>query len=713
MDEKDLDQTEEQEFDLDSILNEFHDASADSADAADPDVPNDEEVASILGEYSDHPIENQPEAEESAPRQETAEQVSPVFEENGQPDQEAAVSEEQFAYEDADQTDQLPDAESEAEALDISEEEDSQMADRLTEAETADQVFSDFPDQDQEEEPVQEPLVYDPRANLRELKRKLVAGPEKRYYNLSEQGLGRLQIAILTNLVLVVLCTIGAVMYASNLVPQNRMRLMIFSQVLAMLISGLLGMSQMIDGVSELGRGKFTINTLLSITFLSCCVDALFALRDLRVPCCCAFCLEMTFALAARYQRRNTEMGQMDTLRKAVHLYGLSKTEDYYDGKPGFLRKDAALEDFWDNYQVSSGPQKLQSFYAFLSFLLCIGISVLAGMLHGVGMAVQIFSTSLLVAVPASFFVALSRPAAILERRLHMVGSVLCGWKGIKGLSSKAAFPLGDTDLFPRNSTKLNGIKFYSERDPDMIVSYASSLIMAAGGGLVPIFQQLMDSRGVVANPVQNFRLYENGGIGGDVCGESVLVGTCSFLQEMGVMIPEGSTVSQAVYASIDGQLCAVVAISYAKMRSAAAGIVTLCGYSRLTPIFVGGDFILTEGYLRSKFEIKSKRMLFPSVEERIQLRARAPQEDAPSLAISTRPDLISFAYAVTGARALRSSCKAGTALHIAGGILGMLSMLVLAITGSTGLLTPINILLYQLVWLVPGLLITEWARHV
>ena len=35
-------------------------------------------------------------------------------------------------------------------------------------------------------------------------------------------------------------------------------------------------------------------------------------------------------------------------------------------------------------------------------------------------------------------------------------------------------------------------------------------------------------------------------------------------MQDMGVEIPEGTTVSQAVYAAIDGQLCAVFAISYA-----------------------------------------------------------------------------------------------------------------------------------------------------
>ena len=49
----------------------------------------------------------------------------------------------------------------------------------------------------------------------------------------------------------------------------------------------------------------------------------------------------------------------------------------------------------------------------------------------------------------------------------------------------------------------------------------------------------------------------------------------------------------------------------------------------------------------------------------------------------------------------------------IFGGILGMAIMLVLAYLGSAELLTPTNVLLYQLVWLVPGILITEWTRSI
>ena len=564
-----------------------------------------------------------------------------------------------------------------------------------------------------EEEFIPAPIVFTPRSRLKELKKQLVAGPERRYYELSEMGVGRLQAAILLNLLVVLISGGVTALFALELVPENRMKLVVFSQVLAMLISALLGCNLMLDSLGDLLKGRFTVNTLLTLTFAACLIDSVFCLQELRVPCCAAFSLEMTMALWARLQKHNTEMAQMDTMRKAVRLHGIVRVENYYEGKDGLLRKEGEVSDFMDTYSKMPSPEVVQSIYAVLSLLICIGIAVFAGMLHGISMGVQILSTSLLVAVPASFFISISRPMAILEARLHMVGTVLCGWEGVKDLCGKAVFPISDLDLFPQGSTKLNGVKFYGSRNPDEVVSYTASVIHVAGGGLVPVFDQLLGSRSGTLYPVQHYRNYGDGGIGGEVDGLPVLVGTMAFLQDMGVEIPEGTMVNQAVYTAVDGELCAVYAISYAKMRSAAAGLVTLCGYRKLKPLKLSGDFMLTESFLRAKFNVKTNRIAFPDRDTCQKLQQHPIAPDEPVLALTTREELVSAAYAITGARALRQATKLGVIIHLIGGILGLVIMLVLGYLGSTELLTPSNILLYQLIWAVPGLLVTEWARIV
>ena len=566
---------------------------------------------------------------------------------------------------------------------------------------------------DSQEEKAPKTIPLDRSSKLRELKRKLVAGPEKRYYSLSELGVGRLQVTMILNFIILLLCGIAIVLYSKGMVPASRNKLMIFSQVLALMVSGLLGCGLMMDGISDLFHLRYSLNTTLSITFIACMADAWFCLDEQRVPYCAAFVLEMSAAMLAEYHRRTTEMAQLDTMRKATSLTSLVKEPQFYEKRAGILRGQGDVEDFMETYKRVSGPEIFQRVYAFVALLACIGIAVLTYLLHGTSMALKIFPTSLLVSAPAGYFVALTRPASLLERRLHMVGAVICGWQGVKKLCGRAVIPLRDKDLFPRGSTKLNGIKFYSDRPSAQVVSYTASLIFAAGGGLVPLFRNLLISRSGTEYKVVNFQDYGRGGIGGEVNGEPVLLGSLEFLQEMGVEIPQGTMVNQAIYVSIDGQLAAVIAISYAKMRSASAGLVSLCGCRKLKTLLLAGDFMMTDSFIRDKFSIRTRRLILPPKEDRAELASRKADPEADVLALVTRDDLVSTAYAITGAMSLRTATRIGSIIGIVGGIVGIVIMLALSYLGSTELLTPARVILYQLVWMIPSLLATEWTRIV
>lgn len=558
-----------------------------------------------------------------------------------------------------------------------------------------------------------QPIVFRPRSRLRELKRKLIAGPERRYYELSEQGVGKVQIAMILSLVVVLMSAGATVMYEMDLVQESRMKFLIFGQFFAMMISALLGVYQLMDGIRDIFRLRFSLNSLLVFTFLTCCVDGVFCLQELRVPCCAAFSLQVTMSLWSAYHQRTTEMGMMDTLRKAIRLDSLVASPDYYEGRTGILRGEGRVEDFMDQYERPTGPETAVTVYAILALLAGIGAGVMGFLLHGISAAFQAASVTLLAAAPASFFVTISRPTAILEKRLHKLGTVLCGWKGVLGLTRKVVFPLNHEDLFPIGSAKMNGVKFYGSREPDEVVAFTTAVISANGGGLAPLFEALLDSRSGKHYEVENLRYYEGGGVGGEVRGESVLVGVLPFMKDMGVEIPEGTRVNSAVYAAIDGELCGLFAITYDKDRSSAIGMRTLCSYRSLKNVLTTGDFMLTESFIRSKFGIRTKRIAFPEPAVRSELQTVEVDPEAPALAMTTQEGLAPKAFAVTGARALRSACRTGVTIHILAGTIGIAMMLALTWYGSLHLLTPANMFLYGLIWTIPGLLITGWTRSV
>ncbi len=557
-----------------------------------------------------------------------------------------------------------------------------------------------------------EPIIFRPKSRLRELKKKLVEGPERRFYELEEQGVGKLQTAIFLSLLVSIVAVVGVVLFETGFVSPERTRLLIFSQMLMLMLSALLGSYQIIAGVTDVLRLRFSLNTLLVFSLLAGLVDGVLCLQHLRVPCCATFCIHMTMSLWSTYQKRTTEMSQMDTMRKATRLDSLVLSEDYLEGRPGYLRGEGQVEDFMDFYDEPSGPEKVLSWYAIIALVLSIAVGVAGWSMYSMAVGLRLFSTSLLVAVPVSAHVALSRPAALLQRRLRKHGSVICGWQGVRGLCRPAVFPLTDADLFPAGSAKLNGVKFYSSRNPDEVVAYAAAVICADGGSMATLMSQLLESRSGYHYDVTELRGY-NGGIGGVVNNEAVLAGTLTFMQDMGVDMPKGTKVNQAVYVAIDGELCGVFAVTFAKTKSASVGLTTLCAYRRLTPVMVTGDFMLTDSFLHGKFGVNTRRIVFPPRNIRMELAQKQADPDIVALALTTKEGLAGMAYAVTGSRALRACSIVGTVVHILGGSLGILIVAALMLVNADALLSPGNILLYQLVWAVPGLLITEWTRSV
>ena len=563
------------------------------------------------------------------------------------------------------------------------------------------------------------PILVHPRSRLKELKSKLVAGPEKLYYKLMERGVGKLQAAMFFSILVLAISVIATCMDAFGMVSANRMKLLAFGQFMAMLVAALLGSNQLLEGFGDLLRKRFSLNTLLIASFLLCSADGIICLKELpkttdpRIPCCAAFALQMIMSLWSTYQNRNTLMGQMDTMRKATHLNSIVMVPDYYEGNGGLLRSEGQVEDFMDQYNKPSKLDRVLSVYALVTLGVSLVLGVIAGVLHGVSMGVQVAAVTILAAVPASMFVVITRPMSILEHRLHKLGAVLCGWRGVMGFAKKSVFPLTHEDLCPIGSVKLNGVKFYTDRDSDETIAYCAALCRADGGALAPVFDALLDSRNGIHYEVVNFNAYGSGGIGGEINAEPVLVGTLPFLRKMGVEVPEGMKVKHAVGISVDGELCGLFAITYDKVRASNAGLGTLTSYRKLRPILVTDDFMMTDEFIRSKFGANPKKVISPDQQVRAELQGKKPGEENPALALSTGDGFAPFAYCATGARALKRSATLGVIIHMIGGILGMAIMGILAVLGAGELLTPTHLFLYQIVWMVPGLLITEWTRTI
>lgn len=551
----------------------------------------------------------------------------------------------------------------------------------------------------------QEPIIFPTKKHPK----KLEETAQQQYEQLNDSTLSQLRAGILLHLILFFAAAGTAFLY--HQVDGQKMKFMILGQVLVLLLSALVGYKRLLDGVTDMFHRKFRLNSLLVVTLVVCWIDGLLCLKSLRLPFTAIFSLQMLMAQCAQYQRLQTKLSQLDTLRKASDLSAVVKYSNYYKNQPAYQAVQRQPQN-WNLDMEDSGPEKRLCFYGLTVVALGALLALATALLYGAAEGVRVYAATLLAALPATAFICFQRPLSTLEKRMHKLGTVLLGWKGVQHIEKQGYYPLSHQDLFPSNHVKLNGVRFYGERNPNTVVSYVSALMKADGGSLSGPFEQLRSSRNARICKVEDLTSYP-GGVGGQIDGLSVIAGTLEFIENMGVELSEVSRIPHAVYAAVNQSLCAVVAVNFSRSKSSAAGLRTLCDSSHVRPILVDCDFAMTGYFLEQKLGVDTRRMQFPDCMTRMTLAEKKLPEEPPVIGLATRTGLAQRAFVVTGGAALRSAWRYGAAVHILGGGIGFLAVTLLALSKAVALLTPYNLLLYGFVWMIPGLLVADWTRNV
>ncbi len=564
------------------------------------------------------------------------------------------------------------------------------------------------------EEPIGEytaPIPFQPQRKVQPNVKER-SDPEKRYRQLRNRNYGAQQAGIFVHLLLFVLSALPAVLFALDVIRADSMKVYGLVQLLFMLVAALVGRYRLADAITELLQRKMSTQTLLLVTFLLCIVDTIVCLNSTRLPFCAVFNFQILMAQVAAYQAQLTELSQMDTLRKAQNLHAVVRCEDFYEGRPAFMTADGEKEDFLEVYDLPTDPQRVLNCYCLVTMLASVVLGILGAVRGGMGAGWQVMLSTMLLALPASALISQTGPARVLEKRLHKLGAVICGWQGVSLSGGRAVYPLQHTDIFPEGSVDLNGMKFPGKVAPERVLEFAASMISQEGGGLTDPFLRQVSSRGGHLHPVEDMNSYD-GGLSALVDGAPTILGNMEFMEQMGVELPENTRLSQAVYIAIDGELAGVFAVAIKRSKAASGGLKTLCADPFLEPAVVSEDFLVTSELLRMRFSANTDRIELLEQPVRQTLSGFSVPEDAPAVALVSRSGLAQKAFPVTGARALKLASILGVVIHMLAGCLGLAAAVILAWVGGAALLSAGNVVLYSLLWLVPGWLITQWTRFI
>ena len=128
-------------------------------------------------------------------------------------------------------------------------------------------------------------------------------------------------------------------------------------------------------------------------------------------------------------------------------------------------------------------------------------------------------------------------PRSRLARHLQKAGCAVAGWSGAERISRRRAMILTDADLFPPGTMQLNGVKVFGEE-------FAQGRFLCGHAGplcrqrTAPAVRRLLRSECGRYEEADDFSFYEEGGYSANIHGETVLLGTASFMRKMEVWMP-------------------------------------------------------------------------------------------------------------------------------------------------------------------------------
>lgn len=401
-----------------------------------------------------------------------------------------------------------------------------------------------------------------------------------------------------------------------------------------------------------------------------------------------------------------------ESRRIAFHLADVNGIPPYVVSvlPAGVCKQRGVLEGF---YRMTMRPDPARQWQNYVLPLLLSAAVVLSGVVCFTARPMEEFPWVLAALTGAGVQLSLpltgTLPLYYLTRRLERSGAAAAGYAGARAVAYSGRMVLTDDDLFPAGTVTLNGYKVYGE-ERVRAVSYAASVARAAGSSLAPLLDRQLTAEGGYPMRVDEMRYCEEGGVEAAIRGETVLMGSAYFMKKRHVSLPRDLKLQTGLFLAVDGVLTAVFAVKYQPSRNAEWALRAM-RRSHITPVLAVRSSNVTPGLIKRKFGVDAK-VVYPDVSTRLALAQLAAQQGETPNVIVCREGLLPLAESVVGSRRMVRAVRTATVLGYIGSLCGVLLSYYLTSVGNFAVLTPLAMVVFLLLWLLPTLLIAGLVRH-
>ncbi len=429
-------------------------------------------------------------------------------------------------------------------------------------------------------------------------------------------------------------------------------------------------------GVMNAFRGKIGADSMAVFACLLTSIDALLTAKTDFVTPHLALCLISSLSLAgemfaavlhARAIRKALRVPAIGKRCFAVTGETDTKTGDITILKSvrpsfGFVRRSEQSSPDEDLFRKISLPLLILAFV--FSLLIAFVKKDLADFAY-------IFSVVFCPAVPFAAMCCYSLPFFLGSMRIFPSGAAIAGWSGMSDIGQSKNLIVTDRDLFPEGTVEIGTIRVFADEDPTRIISYAGSMMAAAGSCSAPAFGSLMERNGCRTRSIENFEYLAGGGMKGVIDSRMILCGSTDLMRLMNVRIPFRLVDKTSVLLAVDGVLCGIFNMKYTAKPQVREALIDLMRSNR-HPVFAIRDFNVTPEMLHVAFDVATDGYDFPPYIDRFDMSSAEPGEDSQIAAIICREGLGPLVHTADTARSIYSATRINTVLAVFSAVFGL-----------------------------------------
>ncbi len=320
---------------------------------------------------------------------------------------------------------------------------------------------------------------------------------------------------------------------------------------------------------------------------------------------------------------------------------------------------------------------------------------------------ITIFSSILCICAPFTAMLIANLPLYKAAKRLSKEGGMVSGYRAIEEFSDINAVVVSASDLFPKGSVMLHGIKTFGQRRIDEAILDAASVVCSCETTLADIFLQVIEGKQDILKPVDSV-VYEDGmGLSAWVDSKRVLIGNRELMLNHGVDIPSkdyeeryAKDGREILYLSNSGELTAMFILSYNPLEHIRDAVDELVE-SNMVLLVTTNDPNITAQKISSLFGVGIEYVSILSTRLREDLRdmqkvkAKTPASIAFAGKFSVLTDTLSSLFAI------RSSINMGLIIQTVAVVIGYGLSVFFAYFGGMAQLSVLSVLVYQVFWLI------------